>query len=103
MRSKRGGAQPSLRGTLPIMNTRSLALPRCGRFQAIRLLIATMLLVAACPGPALAASTTVTRGPYLQRATATSLVVRWRTAAATDSRVRYGTSAGTLDLNADDA
>ena len=32
----------------------------------------------------------VTRGPYLQRGTPTSMTVRWRTNAATWSRVRYG-------------
>ncbi len=32
----------------------------------------------------------VVRGPYLQRATPTSLVVRWRTDVASDSRVSYG-------------
>jgi acid phosphatase type 7 len=45
----------------------------------------------------------VTRGPYLQTGTPTSLVVRWRTDLATDSRVRYGTSQGILDSNRDDA
>jgi hypothetical protein len=45
----------------------------------------------------LTASTTaqgpiVTRGPYLQLGTPTSIVVRWRTDLATDSRVRYGAS-----------
>ncbi len=38
----------------------------------------------------------VTRGPYLQRATPTSLVVRWRTDIATDSRVSYGDAPGNL-------
>ncbi len=38
----------------------------------------------------------LTRGPYLQLGTPTSLVVRWRTAAATDSVVRYGTAPGQL-------
>lgn len=33
---------------------------------------------------------TVTRGPYIMSAAATSLVVRWRTDIPTDSRVRYG-------------
>ncbi|MEZ0485468.1 metallophosphoesterase [Fibrella aquatica] len=32
----------------------------------------------------------ITRGPYLQRITPTSVVVRWRTDQPTDSRVRYG-------------
>jgi acid phosphatase type 7 len=44
---------------------------------------------------------TVTRGPYLQTGTPASIVVRWRTDTATDSRVRYGTVAGNLTLAAD--
>lgn len=32
----------------------------------------------------------IVRGPYLQRVTPTSVVVRWRTDQPTDSRVRYG-------------
>lgn len=44
----------------------------------------------------------VTRGPYLQLGTASGIRIRWRTNIPTDSRVRYGTTAGTLDLVADD-
>src|SRR5438477_3335717 len=44
-----------------------------------------------CAGAAL-----VTRGPYLQQGTTNSLVIRWRTDAATDSLVRYGSSADQL-------
>ncbi len=43
----------------------------------------------------------ITRGPYLQRATATSVVVRWRTDVATDSRVRFGTNVATLNRTND--
>ena len=32
----------------------------------------------------------VTRGPYLQIGTPSSMIVKWRTSSATDSRVRYG-------------
>ena len=39
---------------------------------------------------------TVTRGPYLQVGTPTSVVVRWRTDAVSDGRVRYGTSPDAL-------
>ena len=39
----------------------------------------------------------VTRGPYLQSGTPTSLVVRWRTDVNTDSRVHYGTRSNLLD------
>ena len=45
----------------------------------------------------------VTRGPYLQTGTPTSVIVRWRTDLATDSRVRFGTSAANLNLIADNA
>ena len=40
----------------------------------------------------------VVRGPYLQSPTPTSVVVRWRTAGPTDSRVRYGTAPDNLNL-----
>src|SRR6185369_10266235 len=43
----------------------------------------------------------ITRGPYLQIGMPNSTVVRWRTNVATDSRVSYGTTQGTLNLNAD--
>lgn len=43
------------------------------------------------------------RGPYLQVATPTSIVVRWRTDALARSRVRYGTSPGELNEIADDS
>ena len=36
------------------------------------------------------------RGPYLQMGTGSSMNIRWRTDIATISRVRYGTSAGSL-------
>ena len=38
----------------------------------------------------------VVRGPYLQVVTPTSVIVRWRTDQATDSRVTFGTQANTL-------
>ena len=37
------------------------------------------------------AADSVTRGPYLQLGSDTSVVVRWRTDVPTDSRVSYGT------------
>ena len=54
----------------------------------------------------LTASTTaqapaITRGPYLQLGTPTSIVVRWRTDIATDSRVRFGSAPGSLSSLAD--
>jgi hypothetical protein len=39
---------------------------------------------------------TITRGPYLQIGTPTSTTVRWRTNVATDSRVSFGTTQGSL-------
>ncbi|GAB3540470.1 metallophosphoesterase [Spirosoma fluminis] len=36
----------------------------------------------------------ITRGPYLQVVTPTSVIVRWRTDQPTDSRVTYGTQSG---------
>ena len=45
----------------------------------------------------------ITRGPYLQLGTPTSVVVRWRTDVATDSRVSRGTVAGQLTTNVDQA
>src|SRR5437868_3109640 len=45
----------------------------------------------------------VSRGPYLQLGAPTSVVVRWRTDSATDSRVRFGTTQGSLTLSASDA
>jgi hypothetical protein len=45
----------------------------------------------------------VTRGPYLQMGTPTSVTVRWRTLEATNSRVSYGATAGSLTSNTDDA
>jgi len=43
----------------------------------------------------------LTRAPYLQLGTPTGVHVRWRTNIATDSRVRYGSSAADLNLVAD--
>jgi len=47
------------------------------------------------------ATTTLTRGPYLQMGTPTSVLVRWRTDAAGNSRVRYGTDPANLAFSAD--
>jgi calcineurin-like phosphoesterase family protein/purple acid phosphatase-like protein/fibronectin type III domain protein len=48
-----------------------------------------------------ASTATVTRGPYLQMSTPTSMMVRWRTDAPGNSRVRYGTDPANLTLTAD--
>ncbi|HTD87774.1 MAG TPA: fibronectin type III domain-containing protein, partial [Candidatus Binatia bacterium] len=39
----------------------------------------------------------LTRGPYLQSGTPTSVVVRWRTSAPTESEVRYATNPNNLE------
>jgi phosphodiesterase/alkaline phosphatase D-like protein len=54
-----------------------------------------------CCGSTLAA--TVTRGPYLQLGTSSSIVVRWRTDSATDSEVRYGPAPGSLTFSANNS
>lgn len=43
----------------------------------------------------------MTRGPYLQIGTPTSVVVRWRTVVPSNSRVRYGTNSADLSQFAD--
>lgn len=49
------------------------------------------------------AAVTVTRGPYLQLATPTSMVVRWRSDVASESLVRYGLSPRELTKSAKSA
>ncbi len=44
----------------------------------------------------------VIRGPYLQKGTPTSVVVRWRTLVATESVLDYGTTLGDLNQNSTD-
>lgn len=56
--------------------------------------MAAAVLAAAFAPNADAAS--VTRGPYLQSGTAMSVIVRWRTDVATDSRVSHGAAPGNL-------
>jgi acid phosphatase type 7 len=50
---------------------------------------------------AFAGEAAVTRGPYLQKGTPTSVVVKWRTDVSTDSRVRFGSSPTSLTSFAD--
>jgi hypothetical protein len=59
-----------------------------------------VLLAAAVTG---AEAATLVRGPYLQQPTSSSIIVRWRTDVATDSRVAYGTNVGSLTTIVDDA
>ncbi|HKQ36794.1 MAG TPA: fibronectin type III domain-containing protein, partial [Verrucomicrobiae bacterium] len=47
-----------------------------------------------------AAAAAVTRGPYLQSGTPTSVIVKWRTDFGSDSVVRYGLTPGDLDFSA---
>ena len=44
-----------------------------------------------------AAVLTVTRGPYLNQSTTSSIIIRWRTNIPSDSRVDFGTSAANLN------
>jgi hypothetical protein len=65
------------------------------RVQMLRLSLAVL-----CTAPGFASTATaavLTRGPYLQSGTPTSVVVRWRTDVATDSQVRYGWRVESLD------
>src|SRR6059036_1497650 len=66
-----------------------------------KLMSASFVLLLAWSATALAA--TVTRGPYLQLGTPTSIVVRWRTDVATDSRVQYGAAPGSLTSSTNNA
>ncbi len=49
-----------------------------------------------------AQSAELLRGPYLQQQTPDSIVIRWRTDTATDSRVRWGASPTALAATVDD-
>jgi len=51
----------------------------------------------------IASAATLTRGPYLQTGTSTSVIVRWRSDEATNSRVRVGTSPSNLNKVIEDA
>jgi hypothetical protein len=61
---------------------------------------AGVVVVALAP-PAVVEAAVVTRGPYLQMGTATTVTVRWRTDTPTDSRVRYGASPASLNAFVD--
>ena len=67
---------------------------RGGRF--VHAALAASLLAAGC-----ARGQTITRGPYLQSGTATSVVVCWRADVAANGRVRYGRSPGALTGSVD--
>src|SRR5437867_13348821 len=57
----------------------------------------SLLIVLVAGGRQTAQGAAVTRGPYLQMGTPASIVVRWRTDASTDGRVRYGGVPGSLN------
>ena len=57
----------------------------------------TMLLLVMTALPLQVAAQSIVRGPYLQLATPTSIVVKWRTDQPTNSVVRYGAAADTLN------
>lgn len=44
----------------------------------------------------IAQTVSVTRGPYLQQATPTSIIIKWKTNSATNTKVNYGTSQSNL-------
>ena len=44
----------------------------------------------------------ITRGPYLQTGTPTSVIIKWRTNTSTESIINYGTSLGTLNITEQD-
>lgn len=54
-------------------------------------------------GNPVAGGATLTRGPYLQKGTPTSVVVRWRSNVATNSTIKYGLTAANLNLTASNA
>jgi hypothetical protein len=62
---------------------------------ATRLIAAFALAALAVP----AAAESLTRGPYLQVGTPTSIVVRWRTDAAVVGRVRFGIAADRMEAS----
>src|ERR1041384_1096692 len=61
-------------------------------------LLASAILILQCAVGQIARAQTITRGPYLQMATPTNLVVRWRTSASNPGCVRYGLTEGSLTL-----
>jgi hypothetical protein len=85
----------SWKGGLSLKTTSRFPIPRPHSFAAILLLTGlTASLSTTAEGQ------TVTRGPYLQLGTPSSIVVRWRTSSPTDSRVWYGEAPGSLTSSA---
>ncbi len=65
--------------------------------------LAFILAALAASSMASVADAALIRGPYLQLGTPNSMVVRWRTDVAEDSRVRWGTTQGSLSDTLNDA
>src|ERR1044072_8283453 len=58
----------------------------------------TVLLLAGCFVAAPISASVLTRGPYLQSCTSTSIVVRWRTDESVGTVVQYGSTNGLSQL-----
>lgn len=66
-------------------------------------LIAVCLIAPSCSGGGKKSpESNRARGPYLQMATPTSIVVRWRTAEINTGRVRFGSGPANLDFSVDE-
>ena len=72
---------------------------RTAKHQLLKLGLLASLCIGAFAD--LSSAANLTRGPYLQIGTPTSVVVRWRTDVATNSRVRYGLAPGSLTSTSD--
>ena len=71
-----------------------------GRRRSLVTRVAALAFLVLCASGRPAGAATVTRGPYLQIGTPGSIVVRWRTLELTDTRVQWGTAAGSLTSSA---
>ena len=81
-------------------NNSEKALNSCVKTLALGLFAVWFTTSAACPA---ASAASLTRGPYLQLGTSTNIIVRWRTAEPTTSRVRFGLTSKALDWQVSDA
>ena len=71
--------------------------PNCIRAMLMKVFTKLALVALFTTGwDQIVAAASVTREPYLQMGTPTSVVVRWRTDSATDSRVRFGPTPDSL-------
>src|SRR3954470_6947364 len=69
-------------------------------FSPMRLKSPLTVVLALLGAALLPAATTIVRGPYLQTATPTSMIVRWRTDLTERSVVSYGETRGALTSSA---